>query len=267
MLADGRSARSVVQVHRIMHAAFRQAVRWKAIAVNPSDGVTPPKVEQPNLRVPGPVDVASLLDAVRPEYRPAVALIATTGVRRGEALALEWPAVSLDPGAPTIRVDGSLQRANGTLRVYPPKTERSRRIVPLPASTAAMLRAVRKDQAERRLVAGAAWGPGQYVLDRGDGQPLDPDTLSKEFRRAADSVGLDRVRLHDLRHAVASMLIGAGTGARVVADLLGHSTVGFTLQTYTHPSELDAAEVAATTERLLGQAVGWDESGTKHPRR
>lgn len=197
--------------------------------------------------------------------RPRVALIAATGLRRGEALALEWPAVSLDPKAPTIRVEGTLQRANGTLQSYPPNTERSRRVVPLSPSTAAVLRAVRKEQNERRLVAGAAWESRPFVLDRGDGKPLDQDTLSKEFRRAADSVGLDGTRLHEMRHAFASMMIGAGTGARVVADLLGHATVGFTLHVYTHPTERDAAEAAATTERLLGRAMAWDESGTNHP--
>jgi integrase len=249
-------------------SAWRLAgVDWRLIAVNPSDGATAPKVEQPKLRVPTPADVGRLLEAVRSDYRAPVALIASTGLRRGEALALEWPAVSLDPNAPTVRVEGTLQRANGTLRTYPPKTERSRRVVPLSPSTAAMLRVVRKEQNERRLVAGAAWESRQFVFDRGDGKPLDPDTLSKEFRRAADSVGLDGTRLHDMRHAFASMMIGAGTGARVVADLLGHATVGFTLHVYTHPTERDAAEAAATTERLLGRAMAWDESGTNRPRR
>jgi integrase len=249
-LANGLSARSVVQVHRIMHAAFRQAVRWQAIAVNPSDGVTPPKVEQATLRVPGAADVARLIAAVGAEYRTPLALAAGTGLRRGEVLGLTWPAVDFD-GRPRIRVSGTLQRADGSLVVLPPKTERSRRVVPLPASLAEALKRHRAKQNERRLIAGPAWGPGDFVFDRGNGQPLDPDTFSKAFRSAAQGIGLGGVRLHDLRHAFASMLVGTGTNARVVGDLLGHATVGFTLATYVHPDEDAAATAVAEAERLI----------------
>lgn len=252
------SARSVVQVHRIMHAAFRQAVRWRMLTVNPSDGVTPPKLEAPKLTIPSPADIGRLLAQVNRDYRMALAVAAGTGLRRGEVLGLRWGAV----GESWIRVEGTLQRVGTELRVLPPKTERSRRNVPLPPSLVALLREHRADQLERRLLAGPAWNAGEYVFDRGDGQPMDPDTFSKAFRDAARAVGLDRVRLHDLRHGFASMLVAAGTNVRVVSDTLGHATVGFTLQTYTHPDEEAAAAVAQHAERLL-----WGESGANDSRR
>jgi integrase len=93
---------------------------------------------------------------------------------------------------------------------------------------------------------------GRGKGDRGSGQPLDPDTFSKAFRSAARGIGLDGVRLHDLRHAFASMLVGAGTNARVVGDLLGHATVGFTLATSVHPDEDAAATAVAEAARLIG---------------
>lgn len=249
-VGNGLTARSVVQVHRIMHAAFRQALRWQLLAVNPSDGATPPKVEQAKVTIPAPSDVARLLAAVHADYRIPLALAAGTGLRRGELLALTWPAVDLED-RPRIRVDGTLQRADGALVVLPPKTERSRRIVPLPATLTDALRRQRAEQNERRLLAGPAWNAGDFVFDRGDGQPFDPDTFSKAFRSAARSIGLDGVRLHDLRHGFASMLVSAGTNVRVVSDLLGHSTVAFTLQTYTHPNEEEAAAAMAEAERLI----------------
>jgi integrase len=128
-LGAGLSAWSVVQVHRIIHAAFRTAVRWQLIAANPSDGVTPPKIEQAKLTVPGPTDVSRLLDAVDDRYRMATALAAGTGLRRGELLALRLSAVELED-RPRLRVDGTLHRAGGSLVVLPPKTERSHRTVP-----------------------------------------------------------------------------------------------------------------------------------------
>jgi integrase len=181
--ADGLAPRSVVQVHRIMYAAFRQAVRWQAIATNPSDGVTPPKVEAPKLTVPTPGEIARLLDAVDPWHRAAIALAAGTGLRRGELLALTWDGVSLDGVQPSIRVQGTLQRdADGDLVVLPPKTERSRRTVPLSTTMAVLLRGVRAVQLERRMLAGPAWHATDYVFDRGTGEPIDPDELTRAFR-------------------------------------------------------------------------------------
>jgi integrase len=101
------------------------------------------------------------------------------------------------------------------------------------------------------MAAGPAWADGDYVFDRGDGRPVDPDTFGDAFRRARIAVGLNGVRLHDLRHALATMLVGEGTNIRVVSDLLGHATVAFTLQTYTHPGDEEAAAAVAVAERLM----------------
>lgn len=253
-LASGLSPRSVVQLRAIMRAAFQQAIRWHLVAVNPLDGVTPPKMEIPQLRIPTATNVAALLARIAPEYRVPLAVAAGTGLRRGEVLAIEWNSVDLEGKPPSLRVAGTLQRVAGELVVLPPKTTRSRRSVPLPASLAGMLKTHRASQVERRLLVGPAWA-GEYVFDRGDGRPVDPDAFGKAFRNARAAAGLEGVRLHDLRHGFASMLVAAGTNPRIVSDVLGHATVGFTLQTYVHPDDEAAAVVATEAERLLGPAL------------
>jgi integrase len=262
-LKSGRSPRTVVQIGRIMHAAFRTAVRMRAISVNPCDGTTLPKIEPAKLMVPGASDIARALAAVADQYRAALTLMAWTGLRRGETCALRWPSVDLDGERTRIHVDGTLQRVEGNLVVLPPKSSRSRRMVPLPPDLAALLRRHRAEQTERRLLAGPAWHSGEYVFDSGTGRPIDPDALGKAFHAACTTVGLTGARLHDLRHAAATTLIEQGTNVRVVADLLGHSAVSFTLQTYVHPDESAAA---AAVERL-GEALSWGESGAKRSRR
>lgn len=102
-----------------------------------------------------------------------------------------------------------------------PKTERSERTVPLSGALISMLRHHRKEQTERRLLAGQAWNEGDFVFDRGDGRPVDPDAFGAAFRRAREATGLDGVRLHDLRHGFASLLVNAKTNPRIVSDLLG----------------------------------------------
>jgi integrase len=262
-LENGHSPRTVVQIGRIMHAAFRTAVRMHAISVNPCDGTTLPKVEPAKLAVPGPSDVARALAAVADPYRPALTLMAWTGVRRGEACALRWPSVDLDGERARIHVEGTLQRVEGELVVLPPKSSRSRRTVPLPPDLAALLRRHRAEQTERRLLSGPAWHGGEYVFDSGTGRPIDPDALGKAFHAACTRVGLTGARLHDLRHAAATTLIEQGTNVRGVADLLGHSAVSFTLQTYVHPDE----EAAAAAVERLGEALARGESGAKRSRR
>ena len=248
----GLSARSVVQVHAIMRGAFRSAVRLQVMAVDPTAGATPPRVEAAELTTPTAADVARLLAEVNPEYRTALSLAAGSGLRRGELLAIRWGSVELDSDRPRLRVEGTLQRANGVLVVLPPKTERSRRVVPISASVAAALRQLRADQRERRMLAGPAWHPGDYMFDRGDGRPIDPDAFGRAFRVARATLGLDSVRLHDLRHGLATMLVDNGTNVRTVSDLLGHATVAFTLQTYVHPDEATAVAAIDDAERLLG---------------
>lgn len=118
-----------------------------------------------------------------------------------------------------------------------------------------MLQSHRDQQDNRRELAGEAWHAAEYVYDRGDGRPLDPDAFGRAFRDARDAAGLADVRLHDLRHAFATMQIAEGTDARLVSDLLGHATVAFTLQTYVHPDEEAAVVAAEAMERILGAAL------------
>lgn len=259
-LGDGLAPRTVIQVYRILGAAFRSAVRWGAIAVNPCDGVEPPHVEaaKPNA---GEVDelagkVSRLLEHVAPDYRTVLAVIAMTGLRRSEALAVRWGSVVLEGEQPRLTVEAGLHRTSDGLVLLPPKSERSRRSVPVPGSIVALLRRHRTEQSERRLLAGAAWHDADFVFDRGDGRPMDPDALGAAFRDARMRAGLVGLRLHDLRHAYATLQIAKGTDAKLVADLLGHATVAFTLQTYVHPDEEARTAAAETVERLLGPAVG-----------
>jgi integrase len=93
------------------------------------------------------------------------------------------------------------------------------------------------------------------MFDRGDGRPVDPDAFAKAFRNSRAAASLEGVRLHDLRHGFASMLVAAGTNPRIVSEVLGHATVGFTLQTYVHPDDAAAVIVATEAERLLGPAL------------
>lgn len=255
MTAEGASAASVLKTHRMVHQALAQAVRWQVLAVNPAAAVSPPRVDRSALRVPDASKVRELLAAAKGgPYHTPLLLLATAGLRRGEVLAIHWSDVDLETGR--VRIVASLQKVRGEVSFVPPKTDRSRRTVSLPPSVVEHLRRYRKEQNERRLLTGVAWHDEDLVVDRGDGSHLDPDTLSGGFERLATRVGLDGVRLHDLRHAFATTLLTAGVHPKVVSEALGHSSVAFTMDTYQHVLPTMGDQVAEAIESVFGAKTG-----------
>ena len=140
----------------------------------------------------------------------------------------------------------------GTLRVQRGKTSAARRTISLPPSAVAALKRHRKEQSERRLLCGAAWQDTDLLVDRGDGGPIDPDSLSHAFAAIAERVGLPEVRLHDLRHGFASALLKGGVNVKVVSEALGHSRSSFTLDVYAHVLPGMGEQVASVIETALG---------------
>jgi integrase len=180
----------------------------------------------------------TLIDAAQETpYGVPIMVAATTGLRRSEIIWLRWADVDLDAAV---------------LRVRSGKTPHARRTVALPVSTVAALRRHRKDQAERRLLLGEAWQEGDLVVERGDGGPVHPDSVSHAFAEIADRVSLGDVRLHDLRHGFACALLKAGVNVKVVSEALGHARSSFTLDVYAHVLPGMGEQVASAIETALG---------------
>lgn len=267
MLAAGRAPRTVASAYRVLHGALAQGVRWQILAVNPAAAIRPPRAERPRLEVPDTGTIARILATARGSrlYVP-LALIAATGMRRGETLALRWGDVDLDEGR--IRVTSSLQeirRQEGghELVFLDPKTDRSRRTIALPPAAVGLLRRHRAEQRERRLLVGPAWRDFDLVVDRGDGGPFPPDALTRAFSRLARALGLPGLRLHDLRHAYATALLEAGVHPKVASEALGHSSVGFTMDTYQHLLPAMQETAARAIEDALGEAIQSSEADSR----
>jgi integrase len=229
----GLSAQSVVHFHRLLHKALAQAVKWQLLARNPVDAVEPPRAERKEMRALDEDETARLLSLLGESrlYMPTM-LAVTTGLRRGEILGLRWGNVDLVAG--TLTVVQSLEQTKGGLRLKSPKTHRSRRSIALPAMTTAALRLHRVKQAEERLALGPAYDDEGFVCPRPGGAPWAPDVLSTAFAAFVRRSGLKQFRFHDLRHSHASHLLRAGVHPKIVSERLGHSTVGITLDTYSH---------------------------------
>ena len=176
-----------------------------------------------------------------------------SGLRRGEVLGLRWEDVVLDGARPGVTVRRSrvaLGRAGGTVSEGDPKSQRSRRRVPLAPYAIEALRHTLEVQHRERAFAGAAYQDSGYLVVNEIGEPLHPDTYSADFQRHVAKAGLRRIRLHDCRHSAISLLLSAGVPVVTVAGVMGHDPV-VTQRVYAHMFENDAVDAMATLDQVL----------------
>lgn len=231
----GAGVRSVLHARAVLRSALSRAQRHGIIVRNAAALADPPKAPRREIQALGPDEVRTLLANIADDpHGPLYVVAMSTGMRQGELLGLKWSDVDLESGTASVR--RALQRVNGSLQTVETKTERSRRDVPLTALAVDALCDLR-----RRPVQSAAGS----VFTAATGLPLDGTNVTKRFQARLAAIGLPRVTFHALRHTTASLLLAGGTHPRVVMELLGHSQISLTMNTYTHviPAlERDAAE-------------------------
>ncbi|SDH03657.1 tyrosine-type recombinase/integrase [Klenkia brasiliensis] len=247
--ADGKgglSARTVKYVFTILRSALGDAVKHGHLAVNPTDRCSPPTNSQarpPEMQAWTAGELSRFLrwaEGRDPDMALAWRLLAYTGMRRGEALALRWRDVDLDAGRLAVRRSVGVVKRKGEgekLVEGTTKTGQSR-VVDLDAGTVAALRAYR---AARGALSADLVRSTALVLGSLDGDHRHPERFSRRFlgqvRRAQKAVGEEQVptiRLHDLRHTHATLLLAAGEPVKVVSERLGHANATITLTVYQH---------------------------------
>lgn len=239
---QGLSDSTVRQVYTVLRAALNDAVLDGLIARNPCTLVRRPGVRRREAKHLDAATVAAVLKAAEGlRYYRVLVLIAATGLRRGEALGLHWEHVNLKDG--WLKVAATVGRVGNELVVTEPKTERSRRAVPLSAPVVALLKAQRAAQAAERLHAGNQWTDSGLVFTTEFGGTVDPRNLLRAVEIAAAKAGVEGIGVHTLRHSAAVAWLEAGVHIKAVADLLGHSSISVTGDIYGHTSD-DTARTA-----------------------
>ena len=254
------SPRTVGHAHRVLHTALETAVRWGYVARNIAELVDPPKVTKPEMRFLTAEQARQLLDTARATGHPDEALytlLLATGLRLGESLGLRWSDVDLAAG--TLSVRRSVHRLPGKGFVFaPPKTKRSERTLSLAPFAVEALKRQRVHQNTQRLKAGDLWDAGDLVFANAVGRPRELQEMARRsFRPLLASAGLPAVRIHDLRHSAASLLLALGVHVKIVSEMLGHSTTAITLDTYSHT--VPSLQRDATNR--LGDLLGGTNSG------
>jgi integrase len=251
MQARGLSARVVRHTHSALHNALKQACKWGLIARNPSDLVELPKVPHKERRVLSPDEAANFIKAAEVMPHGLIFEFALlTGMRPEEYLALKWSDIDFERN--TAQVRRALVRHKKSWSFEEPKTARSRRTIYLPAPLLKKLVAHKRTQAKKRLKLGAAWQAFDLIFCSQEGMPLSiPNLTYRYFRPILEKAKLPCIRLYDLRHSCATLLLIAEENPKVVSERLGHSTIVLTLDTYSHVLPTMQQGATARLEKLL----------------
>ncbi len=241
-LKEGLSATTVASFHNVLHKALQTAVRWNLVARNVCDLVTPPRRKRFEIQPLSSEQAQLLLAAARGHRLEALIILALcTGMRRGELMGLKWQDLNFSTG--TLQVRRILTRVPSKARqpgepAYveaEPKTDKGRRSILLPSLAVEALKGHRVRQLQEKLKAGPAWQEHDYVFCTSVGTHLNPSRdmldLLKELLKKA---GLPEIRWHDLRHSLATVLLGLGTNPKIVQEVLGHAAISMTMDIYSH---------------------------------
>lgn len=250
-LGKSLSSSTVNTLHAMLHKALDDAVRWGLLARNVCDAVTAPRRRHYEIKPLTPDQAKVLLDVAKQDSLEALWVLAlTTGMRRGEILALKWQDINFAQA--TLQVRRIFTRAPGNKFIEAePKTEKSRRSIALASVTVEALREHRRRQLLAMAAAGSEWQDYDLVFCTSLGTPLNPNRVLAKFKALLKKAGLPDMRFHDLRHSIATILLSIGTHPKVVQELLGHNRIQETMDTYSQVLPIVHKEAIKKLEDML----------------
>jgi len=240
----GYSAQTVHHIHKVIHSALDKAVETRKIAHNVSDAVTLPQIKRREIQTLTQEEQEKFL-AVLGEHRlgPAFLTLLGTGMRRGELLALQWQDVDLKKGL--IHIRRGVTYTKGQFVFQEPKTEKSRRIVPLPE---VVLEALLQHQ--YKMIAEGNFGPNKPVFCTQNGNYIIPRNFNRTFYSLCKKAGINK-NLHALRHTFATRLLEQGENLKVVQEILGHAKISTTADIYSHVTQEIKKRAAMKIDEIL----------------
>lgn len=260
----GLAPKTVQNVHRMLHRALRDAVKWDMIPRNVAEDASPPRAPRRRPQVWTPEQLGAFVQHARPDRFYALwLLVATTGLRRGELAGLTRSDIDLvgrkvSTGTPRVVADGRVIESEA-------KTRSGERNLALDPTTVEALREYLSTWQEEAALLGQ---DRQLLFVWPNGNPLHPDTITALFHRLCVEASLPKIRLHDVRHSYATAALKAGIAPKVISERLGHATAAFTLQTYTHVIPgMDQAAADLVAALILGgsQTSSSAEDGSDVP--
>ena len=253
MQKKGLSARVVRYTHAVLRSALQHAVKVNMLPRNEAQLVQLPKQTRKEMDVLNQDEVGAFLDALQGErFATIFSFALATGCRPEEYLSIQWKDIDFEKGTVIIRRALITHRKGGGWHFGEPKTKQSRRTIPLPTSTIRELRTHRRQQLEAKLKLGTVWNNFDLVFASEIGTPLNPPNITRAFKKALERAEIrTSIRLYDLRHTTATLLLQAGVNPKVVSERLGHSTIVLTLDVYSHVLPTMQEDATAQLEEMI----------------
>ncbi|TCJ01332.1 tyrosine-type recombinase/integrase [Cytobacillus praedii] len=240
--ADGSdkllSERTKQDIYLALRNIFERAVEWKIIKDNPVNTVKKPRInEDQEVNVYDEDEISALFIAAENEpfhWRMFLTLVLAAGLRRSEALGLEWPMVDFGKG--TIDIKQAITKGRKGPVIKGPKSKKSKRLISLPSSVINEFESYHLHWKKEKMKMRDMWVEEKYnwVFCNEDGTHFYPDTPTTWWTRFTKRVGVRYIKLHDLRHTSATLLINQGVHAKIISERLGHSDIRVTMNTYGH---------------------------------
>jgi integrase len=250
------SAKSVINLHGILHKALEQAVDLGYIKVNPADKSVLPRWEKPPIKPIDGEQMTAFLQAVKGhEHETLFKVGIFSGMRQGELLGLTWDCVNFSTG--TIHVRRQLQLIKGEYLFTMLKNDKTRYITPASAIMQ-LLQDHQRKQAAQKKQAGSVWdNPDNHVFTDAQGRHLARQTIYQYFKRIVKEIGIEDTRFHDMRHSYGVASLRAGDDIKTLQENMGHHSAAFTLDQYGHVTPSMRQESAARMDKYIQSiAVG-----------
>jgi integrase len=256
LIERGLSARTIRYTHSVLRSSMRQAIRWRLLAEDPTNGAQLPRQRRRELGVLTAEQSRSFLEAaMQTAYGPVFAVALTTAARPSEYLALKWQDINWERG--TVSVARTLVRVRGGWRFAETKRARSRRVIKLQEWILELLKDISKKP--NRESASNSWcDAAGLIFTAPSERPIDAGKLAKTFKSIVQRAGLPIIRLYDLRHTGATLALAAGVPPKVVSEQLGHASAAFTLDIYSHVLPHMQEQAAMKVEEVLLGRVLYD---------
>jgi integrase len=257
-LQAGLTPGTIRGIHVVLHGALKQAVKHQLALRNVTEATAPPRLKRCPIQPLSLSELGKFFKAIEQDQLfPAILLNFGTGLRRGELLGLRWKDIDLEAGLvhvrqklARVRIHGVSENDKKTQLIFQqPKTEQSRRTIPIPPDIVDALKKHKARQAQEKLLMGQAYEDQDLVFCWANGRPLEPVGFYRRFVRLVQKAGLPHHRVHDVRHTFATLMLELGESPKTVQTMLGHASITTTLDIYSHVSlELEKRAAAKLSD-------------------
>jgi integrase len=248
--AEGLATSSVRRIRSVLSAGLKQAKDWDLISRNVAEASTPPRLQHKEGRALTDQEARTFVSSLQENRLEALYLVILwLGLRRGEALGLKW--TDLDTKKHTLTIRRALKREHGGLVLGAVKTPKSRRSLYVPDELWRALQEHKRLQAAERSKAEENWREAGLMFTTEIGTPIDPRNFYRDFVKACERAKIGKLHPHELRHSAATLMLAAGVPIEVVSEVLGHSSIRITADTYAHIGSSQRREASEAMTRVL----------------